>query len=562
MQPPAAPAGPEGTGVLRPTMMQPAPPKSTAQVVGGLVLVVPAFVLLIISYVGPLIWTVNSSFHKLNVLRVTERDGGDSGPFTGAGYSRAFDTGLGRSLGYALSLAIVPIVVVLIAAPILAWAAHSGGLVARWVTRGLLALPLAAYAPTAIAVAHLMDAKGKVNGGNIEGFARGAYWWGTFGLFAALGVTLFLATLRRRDPARRPYAAAIVAGVIAVAAVLAAALQEFVYPWVISGRQITPIAFMYVTGFSFANFGVAAAASTLILAPLLVIGAGVTVLIVRSGLRLEFDNPWRSADERTTPAGMRRVGLAIGGLVLLIVLALAVIGLWPLFSHLGGAGRTATSAATIAVNTWVPPLFSTLVGVLVALLAAAGIGWLRPFGRHSEWLLLPFGLFLFVGIGPLALRAYANGAVAGRLNSFAGLIPPVWVAAAGALRAGADAARAGPARRGVAPGGPPGLGRPPAAAGVADGRAGLRRHLGGAGPGPDVAADLGGRPGARYRLGGPRAGGHGRRYTGDRSLPYSLGLPIAVFVLLFLAAVAVQLAYLDRVALRAGVPERDGPPRT
>jgi hypothetical protein len=51
-------------------------------------------------------------------------------------------------------------------------------------------------------------------------------------------------------------------------------------------------------------------------------------------------------------------------------------------------------------------------------------------------------------------------------------------------------------------------------------------------------------------------------YTGDGRLPYSLGLPIAVFVLLFLATVAVQLTYLDRVALRAGRPERDGPPRT
>src|SRR5690242_2555739 len=121
--------------MLRPTMMRPAPPTSTAQVVVGLVLIVPAFALLIVSYVAPLSWTVTSSFHKLNVLRATGRDGGGNGPFTGANYSRAFDTGLGGSLVYALSLAIVPILVVLVAAPILAWAAHTGGLVARWVTR-------------------------------------------------------------------------------------------------------------------------------------------------------------------------------------------------------------------------------------------------------------------------------------------------------------------------------------------------------------------------------------------------------------------------------------------
>jgi len=165
-------------------------------------MVVPAFVLLIISYLGPLIWTVNTSFHKLNGFRATQ-SGGDKGPFTGASYSRAWDAGLGHSLGYALSLAIVPIVVVLVAAPVLAWAAHTGGLVARWVTRGLLALPLAAYAPTALAAAHLVDAKVRFNDRNLDGFTRGAYWWGTFGLFAAIGVTLFLATLRRRDPGRR-----------------------------------------------------------------------------------------------------------------------------------------------------------------------------------------------------------------------------------------------------------------------------------------------------------------------------------------------------------------------
>jgi ABC-type sugar transport system permease subunit len=553
---------PEGTGVLRPTMMRPAPPRSTAQVIAGLAMVVPAFVLLIISYLGPLIWTVNTSFHKLNGFRATQ-SGGDKGPFTGASYSRAWDAGLGHSLGYALSLAIVPIVVVVVAAPVLAWAAHTGGLVARWVTRGLLALPLAAYAPTALAAAHLVDAKVRFNDRNLDGFTRGAYWWGTFGLFAAIGVTLFLATLRRRDPGRRPYAAAIVAGVIALAAVLAAVLQEFVYPWVISGRHLTPTAYMFEVGFTQFNFGSAAAASTLMLAPLLLLGVGVTLVIVRSGLRLEFDAPWRSADERTNPVRVRTIGLAVGGVALLVVLALAVIGLWPLLLHLGGGSApSAASGATIAVNTWVPPLISTLVGVLVAALAATGISWLRPFGRHSEWLLLPFGLFLFVGIGPLALRAYANGSVAGRLNSFIGLIPPVWVALPAlfvlALMLRGQALRGEALRQ---------EGRP-----VSAGRlllpvlpmVGVVFVVTWVVQAQDLlwplisAADRAHDTGSAALLRAAVDSG----YTGDRGLPYSLALPIAVFVLLFLVAVAVQLTYLDRVALRTGLAERDGPPRT
>jgi hypothetical protein len=45
-------------------------------------------------------------------------------------------------------------------------------------------------------------------------------------------------------------------------------------------------------------------------------------------------------------------------------------------------------------------------------------------------------------------------------------------------------------------------------------------------------------------------------------LPFDLALPPAVAVLTLLAAVAAQLLYVDRVALRVGRPEREGGPRT
>jgi len=451
----------------------------------------------------------------------------------------------------------VPIVVVLVAGPVLAWAAHTGGLVARWVTRGVLALPLAAYAPTAIAVArHTVDGDG-------DGHARTAYWWGTFGLIAALAVTLFLATLRRRDPTRRPYAAAILAGIIGLVATLAAVLQEFVFPYIFNTHSQAPVPLMVRHGFLRFDFGTASADAVVLLIPLLLLGLGVTLLIVLSGLRLEFDAPWRSADERTTPAAVRTAGLIVGGVALLIVLVLAVIGLWPLLRHLGGGSApSSVSGATIAVNTWVPPLISTIVGVLVATLAAAGIGWLRPFGRHSEWLLLPFGLFLFVGIGPLALRAYANGQVAGRLNSFAGLIPPVWVALP-ALFALALMLR-GQALRGEALRQEgrlvsavrlllpvlPMVGVVFVVTWVAQAQDLIWPLI----SATDRARDTGSAALVRASV--------DPGYTGNGTLPYSLALPIVVFALLFLAAVATQLAYLDRVALRVGLPERDRPPRT
>ncbi len=389
------------------------------------------------------------------------------------------------------------------------------------------------------------------------------YWWGTFGLFAALAVTLFLATLRRRDPARRAYPAVVVAAIIALAATLAATLQEFVFPYLITfHRGATPVTLMFQLGFQNFDFGTGAAVSVVLMVPLILLGVGVTLLVVVSGLRIEFDKPWRSADERTTPPTVRAIGLVVGGVILLAVFVLTLIGLWPLLGHLGDgtAGGRSPSPATVAVNTWVPTLISAFVGVLVATLAAAGISWLRPFGRHSEWLLLPFGLFLFVGIGPLALRAYANGAVAGRLNSLLGLIPPVWVTIPAlfvlALMLRGQALRGEALRqegRSVAPARLllpvlPMLGVVFGVTWVVQAQDLIWPLISAANPKhmPATVALV------QY-VSGPGA---------IDQIPYSLVLPIGGFVLLLLLVIGVQLAYLDRVALRVGLPERDYPPRT
>jgi ABC-type sugar transport system permease subunit len=52
-----------------------------------------------------------------------------------------------------------------------------------------------------------------------------------------------------------------------------------------------------------------------------------------------------------------------------------------------------------------------------------------------------------------------------------------------------------------------------------------------------------------------------QQYDVDR-LPYGAVMPVVVLVVLVLLALAAQLLYLDRVALRVGLPERDHPPRT
>jgi ABC-type sugar transport system permease subunit len=544
----------------------PLPARPAWQTPVGLVLVLPAFVLLVVSYIWPTISTVLSSFQHVKLLPGSSS--GSSSGFTTRNYSAAFDGHLGGDFGFALSLAIVPILVVLVAAPVLAWTSHQGGTVARWVTRGLLALPLAAYAPTAIALALFVSSSNAERGtDDFGGYVRAVYWWGTFGLAAALASTLFLATLRRRDPHRRPWPALAVAAGIALAATIAAALQEFTYPFVLgagSERASTPATDLYRTGFMVFDLGRAYAVSTLLLAVLIVLGLGATFAVVLSGLRLEFDGGYRSADQPAGWPASRIAGVVIGGVALLVVIILSLIGIGPLLGRLfsgGGSAPPGVSAATIQVNTWLPTLLSSVVGVVAAAVAAFGIGWLRPLGRRSTWLLLPFGLFLFVGVTPLGLHAYAVEQAAGGLNTVFSLIPPSWVAVPAlfvltllfqgqALRVEAlrqERRTVSVARQFV-----------PVLPMVA--LAFLATWVVQA---QDLFWPLISVSDPQHMTGPVALLATSRDlFVHPDAIPFGVALPATVFVFFFLLAAAAQLFYLDRVALRVGSPERDGPQPT
>ncbi|MET7419188.1 sugar ABC transporter permease [Dactylosporangium sp. NPDC005555] len=529
---------------IQPTMLRPPTPRPGWQVAVGLILTLPALVLLLTSYVEPLYWTVRSSFREFNGLRLSE--GGAAAGWDN--YDDAYAQGrLADAHWFALSLAVVPILLVLVLAPALAWAANAGGTRARWVTRIILALPIAAYAPVAIAVA-LRDSTS----------TRASYWLGTFGLVVALATTAYLATLRRRtlDSARSPIPAALVVGGLAVLTVVAVALQDFTFAFLGgfgSRADLTPARLMYEVSFRTMSFGTGAATSVTLLVPLILLGLVATLLVILPRTRLEVDAPL-AAVTKTQPV----VAWVVGGVLLLATLGTVWSGLSPWLSEITSTGRA--GAPSTFVNTWLPPVVSTLIAVTVAALAAFGISGLRPLGRHSEWLLVPFGLFLFVGSAPLALRNYAAGATADRLNSFLGLIPPSRVAIP-ALFILALLFRGQAQRREVL---------------LQEGR-----------PAPWTGVLLPALPmlGLAYvatwlvqvqDLIWPlitAAGDHVTaqnlllqetfmRRTASTDLPYAQLMPVWLLLLLFLGVAAAQVFYLDRVALRVGLPERDHPPRT
>jgi len=83
--------------------------------------------------------------------------------------------------------------------------------------------------------------------------------------------------------------------------------------------------------------------------------------------------------------------------------------------------------ARLLVNTFLPLLpVVLLVQLPLAYLGALGIGGLRPLGKWSEWLLLPFSPWLFVTTIPLSIVGYDNLRAANLLNTFVALTPPLW----------------------------------------------------------------------------------------------------------------------------------------
>ncbi|WP_433053303.1 hypothetical protein [Dactylosporangium sp. CS-033363] len=523
---------------VQPTMLRPATPRPAWQVVVGLVLVLPALVLLITSYVEPVFWTFKSSFNKLSGIRAI--NGGGAGESVGFdNYRDAFEHGLGGAIGYTLLLALLPLLAVVLVAPAVAWAAETTGKAGRWVARGLLTFPLVAFTPFGIAVAHFADGHSQLS----------AFWLGTFGFVTAAAALLYLAAFRS---GRSPWPGVILGGLLAVLAVVGVALQEFAFALVFQNvppdeRHASPVLLSTQYGFVRFDFGRAAAVSSVVLVPLLLLGAAATVLIIVTNLRFQVSSVPREG--RTWGWGPLAGGLAI-------VLLITLIGIWPWLSRI--TDDTDRLPATF-VNTWVPPLISALIGVTVAALAAFGISGLRPLGKYSELLLLPFGLFLFVGIGPLVLREYAAGATAGRLNTFLALVPPSRVTIP-ALILLAMLFRGQALRREVLhqEGRPaswwsviwPGL----PAFGLAFVATWFVQGIDAAWP---YVNGTGQYPNGLYAVFTTM-----QQFAARDELPLARLLPLPLLLVLLVVGIAGQLWYLDRVAMHYGLPERDHPPRT
>ena len=429
------------------TNVQALPSTSTSsqgilRLIGGLVLLAPAAFI----GLGGLAWPTLATF----ILSLQKTSLSSAGQFVGAqNYSLILgDKTFGAALSYTLGLVIVRLLVVAIVPVLLALAVSRFGRGVRWPVRLLFTVPIAMFAPAATGAVWLESVSSGL------GLFKDTSWLSSpdrarlaltfidglyvYGLACAAGTVVYLAALRRSEgsaaPSRRPL---ILAWITSLLAVIALTLQSFALSFVLTGggpaNSTTTLAlYQYKVVFQFLRFGAGAAAATITLAALSVLGLVAGLIVVLAGLKLELA-PWRQLQEPSQPR--RNAGtIVLLVVVLLVSVAVGVAGTWPALANILVSfqrDQAYTKAfqtlplATAFANTLVPALIVVLLQVPVAYLAALGIGAVRPLGRWSEVLLLPISPWLFVTAVPLSIVAFQNLQKMHALNTLAGLVPPL-----------------------------------------------------------------------------------------------------------------------------------------
>ncbi|GAA1838983.1 hypothetical protein GCM10009682_64020 [Luedemannella flava] len=392
-------------------------PSGGVFVVVGLALLGPALLALLLAYVVPTIGSIVESFQRKSPFgnRPAENVGLDN-------YQALFEGNFGSALGFTLLVAVPLVLTVVVAGPVVAWLAHRSGDVGRRVTRVALVPLLVLFSPVAVAAAWFAADRTDVLRDSPQLGVTWITWAILFGALLAVSVTVFLPVLRRRADEPRAWTAAIAVGALLGIAGLAYGLQVFDLPYVLTrgGRgTATLLANAFADTFMQFDLGGGAAMLTLVGIPLALLGVAAVLLVAFSGLRARWAP---DAGRPTSPLASAAVIV-----VLLGCLAVVAYALWPWFGAFGGDTPSRFDAGRVAVNTWLPPLISTVVGVALAALAGFGIGALRPLGRFSELLLLPFAPWLFVTPAVQAFGAFEAQRDGGTLNTLASLIPPVWI---------------------------------------------------------------------------------------------------------------------------------------
>ncbi|MFB9317359.1 hypothetical protein [Cryptosporangium minutisporangium] len=397
----------------------------------GWLLLAPGFVALLWTYLIPTGTTLGNSVWRqpagsewrLTPSGTAERVEPLEGRLNLGNIEYVLSSSYPEQLGRSVLLAVVPLVLTLLVAPLLAMAAQRTGRGGRLFTRVLISVPLAGYAPVAYLIAWTFgNTDGRVDRDPSPLVAAAVC---SPGPVLAVAVTLYLAAFRRTGarPGRGPRerAAYVVGGVLALA-VLAVAIQSFTARHVAGGAQVPrrgptgllPAAVQ-------ASTHLQPVLSTMMLVPLAALGLLAMWLLLAARTRIDLAPP--SLPDRRHPGWWLVLIVA-----LVLFAAVVVVAALPWLRTLDddpGAGDF--SAAEIYRDTWLPPLLSAVVSVLVAAGSGYALGVLRPLGERSTSLLWLFAPWLFVGVGPLAFAYRDRAEGAQQADTWFDLVPPVWI---------------------------------------------------------------------------------------------------------------------------------------
>lgn len=424
----------------------------TGRIVLGVLFLLPSLVCCITQLLLPTVNTLLMSFQKVSLLG-SEKD------YVGLeNYAGLFgDEGFGRAAGFTLLTLLVRLFVVALVPLLLAWAAGQFGRPLRLGLRIFLTLPVVFFVPVAIAVAWLLS----LNPANGL-FPFGRSWLASpasarstllfidalylFGLASGLGLMVYLPLWRRSADTPQPTFREVSKPMLAtwalgILGVIVLTLSTFSLNFVLTNggpARSTSTLGILLYQFAFLRFqmGPAAAIASLILLVTLVLGSLAGLLVIRTRLRLDIVNTGPASEKADQPVAPKRSRVLPG--IVLVFLVLLTLGIC-LFSALpfgwlipqapgrDGLGRLLEqiSAGRVFINTFVPPLVTATLQVLIAYLAALSIGALRPLGKRSEWLLLLFSPWLFITVLPLSLVNFIADQKAGMLDTLAGSLSPI-----------------------------------------------------------------------------------------------------------------------------------------
>jgi ABC-type sugar transport system permease subunit len=454
------PAAPERSGA------------SAGRILLSLLLLAPIAMCWLGTLLFPTLQTVSTSFQDARIL------GRDPAEQVGwANYERlSEDRVYAAARDFTLSLATTRVLAVAIVPLLLGLALGVFGRGVRVPVRLLFTIPLALFAPVVTALAWSLALAPQISAfPSISGADGRPEPWlssaelapaalrlvdalSSFGLACGIGLIIYGAALRGPGSAapvwssvRRPL---LITWAVVVLATIGLALQSFSLSLLMTNggparSTVTLALLQHISAFMQARFGLGAAVATPVLVALGALGLLAGLLIILGGVQIEAVPPGKPPLQISQPS---RPLAAVALLILTAgAIAACLIGGWPLiwtalnslktmaeiFSSDAGLLPAAPSLEAyreldevlggpmLLVSTLLPPMIAVAVQLQIAYLGALAIGGLRPLGRRSEWLLLPFSPWLFVGVGPLSLAAFQSRASLDLLNTLPALVTPI-----------------------------------------------------------------------------------------------------------------------------------------